>query len=812
MGAGFMKRLMVFGAILLGLVVSGTATACPCEETGGSPVTGSNPPTVATLSRQLECLEGSERTQVWIRRGETYRRLGQFRDAAADFRQALDAARLEKDRVLEIVATQSLGYIYFLKDDMEQAEYLLRAALDQAESLNRPDLIAGCANRLGGVLVNRDQRGEAEKLYQAALENARRAADPGLEAAVGRNLAAALTDDTRAMAVLETARNAADKIKHLDERVELMLGIATEARSRKGSGNSTLAFSYTVLRDAYALATKGASDPATESSPVSVRLRSLAAGELGALYENQARLEEALGLTGEALSTAQEIRAPELLLRWEWQMGRLMRAKGEPKRAIAAYRRAVGHIETIRQDMPIQYQNGQSSFRETLAPIYLGLADMLLRQYEPETADDVGQPLLREARDTVERIKRSELQDYFRDRCIASHSRPIGSLSPKTAVLYPIVLPDRLELLVDIGGRLHLQTVPVTEENLETGAIRLGHRLRTLAYYEKPGRQLHDWLIHPITAILETYHVDTLVFATDGALRLVPMAALWDGEKFLAERYAIVTTAGLTLLDPDPLPRGDINALLAGMSEAGPVVLELPEAIWDTYRSPEIQQRGRGLRGWPVAMKQPPSPGRSVAETRTARGADADRVKQALSLPGVEKEILALSELLKGKVVFNRDFQLQRFSTEIEAHSFSVVHIASHGYFGGTPEQNFIMTYDKLLNMNALESLVKPKQFADRPVEILSLSACQTAEGDDRSPLGLTGIALKSGARSALGTLWPVSDEAAQQLFPAFYNLLKDPAISKAEALRQAQCLLMRQDEFHHPFYWSPFILVGNWL
>jgi CHAT domain-containing protein len=273
-----------------------------------------------------------------------------------------------------------------------------------------------------------------------------------------------------------------------------------------------------------------------------------------------------------------------------------------------------------------------------------------------------------------------------------------------------------------------------------------------------------------------------------------------------------VTTPGLTLLDPDPLPRRDINALLAGMSEAGPVVLELPEAIWNAYRSPAIESPARGLRGWPAALQQSSSPGTSLTETRTARGADANRVKQALALPGVEKEIHALSELLKGQVVFNRDFQLQRFSTEIEAHSFSVVHIASHGYFGGTPEQNFIMTYDKLLNMNALEALVKPKQFAERPVEIISLSACQTAEGDDRSPLGLTGIALKSGARSALGTLWPVSDAAAQQLFPAFYTLLKDPTVSKAEALRQAQCLLMRQEEFHHPFYWSPFILVGNWL
>ncbi|MFH0731124.1 MAG: CHAT domain-containing protein [Pseudomonadota bacterium] len=138
--------------------------------------------------------------------------------------------------------------------------------------------------------------------------------------------------------------------------------------------------------------------------------------------------------------------------------------------------------------------------------------------------------------------------------------------------------------------------------------------------------------------------------------------------------------------------------------------------------------------------------------------------------------------------------------------------VASHGYFGGSPEQNFIMTYDKLMDMPMLEALVKPKQFAAHPVEMITLSACQTAEGDDRSPLGLTGIALKSGARSAMGTLWPVSDAAAQTLFPAFYRQLQDPSKTKAEALRQAQLQLLRKSEFHHPFYWSPFILVGNWM
>lgn len=115
--------------------------------------------------------------------------------------------------------------------------------------------------------------------------------------------------------------------------------------------------------------------------------------------------------------------------------------------------------------------------------------------------------------------------------------------------------------------------------------------------------------------------------------------------------------------------------------------------------------------------------------------------------------------------------------------------------------------------MNRLEQLIAPSKFADAPVELLTLSACQTALGDDRSALGLAGIAVKAGARSALASLWLIDDESTALLMSRFYQELKnDPAVSKAKALQRAQLVLIKSQKHRHPFYWSAFLLIGNWL
>src|SRR5205807_708976 len=137
---------------------------------------------------------------------------------------------------------------------------------------------------------------------------------------------------------------------------------------------------------------------------------------------------------------------------------------------------------------------------------------------------------------------------------------------------------------------------------------------------------------------------------------------------------------------------------------------------------------------------------------------------------------------------------------------------ASHGQFGADPKHTFLVAYDGQLNMDEVEAGIKYSEHREKALELLVLSACETATGDDRAALGLAGVALKAGARSALASLWYVSDEAAGELVVDFYRALQSGTASKARALQSAQRKLLASYRYAHPAYWAPFLLIGNWL
>jgi CHAT domain-containing protein len=163
-----------------------------------------------------------------------------------------------------------------------------------------------------------------------------------------------------------------------------------------------------------------------------------------------------------------------------------------------------------------------------------------------------------------------------------------------------------------------------------------------------------------------------------------------------------------------------------------------------------------------------------------------------------------------GTALKNEAFDEARLKAELDATPYTIVHIASHAQFASDPDETFLLTHDGRLRMDELEALVKLSQFREEPIELIALSACETAAGDDRAALGLAGIALKAGARNALVTMWLVDDIAAAQLASDLYRHLGERGLSKAKALQRAQLRLLEGGD--HPFIWAPFLLIGNWL
>jgi CHAT domain-containing protein len=487
---------------------------------------------------------------------------------------------------------------------------------------------------------------------------------------------------------------------------------------------------------------------------------SYALGYQGALYEKRGRLDESLDLTRRARFLAQEAGAPEALYRWDWQLGRIFRAKGDPAAAIEAYRRAVDSLEKIRFEMAHGYATGGSSFREAVGPVYFELVDLLLAN-APDPADTAAhQTRLLEARETVEGLKAAELRDYFQDECVdqlQSKIEKLDQVSGSALVVYPILLPDRLELLLSRPAEMRRVTVDVSGPTLDAEARTLRRLLekRTTLEYLPHAQRLYDWLVRPYEDELAGGSIETLVFVPDGALRMIPLAALHDGKAYLVDRFALATTPGLSLTDPRPLDRENLKVFLSGLSES--------------------------VQGFPP-------------------------------LAYVPAELSSVRSLYGGTLLLDRDFQLARVEGTLGERDFNVVHIASHGEFSSDSGSSYLLAWDGRLTMDRLSEYVGLFRFRETPIELLTLSACETAEGDERAALGLAGVAIKAGARSALGTLWSVNDAATEKLIVEFYRQLKEDSTSKATALQRAQLALRRSPAYEHPFYWSPFLLISNWL
>ena len=483
------------------------------------------------------------------------------------------------------------------------------------------------------------------------------------------------------------------------------------------------------------------------------RIQAYILGARGKIYELQQQHSLAETLTIGALSLAPAFQSPDIAYQLLWQLGRIRKAQGNTEGAISQYTQAVNVLSSLRGDLVTVNPEVQFSFRESAEPVYRELVGLLLQEESPS------QDKLKQARQTVEALQLAELDNFFRDACAEAKPKQIDEIDPTAAVIYPIILSDRLEVILSIPGKpLRHYSTKKSQEELETAFKLAKNVIRPAAFprdRELPVQQVYDWLIRPGELDLTASGIKTLVFVLDGYLRNLPMAILHDGEQFLVEKYSIAIAPGLQLLAPKPLSQVKLKVLTAGLSEA--------------------------RQGF-------------------------------AALPGVKTEIQEIAAQMPTSGLLNEEFVSGQLQARIKAVSYPIVHLATHGQFSSNAADTFIVTWDDRVNVKEFDRLLRSRTGEkQQPIELLVLSACETAAGDSRAALGLAGAAIRSGARSTVATLWQVNDESTAIFMAEFYRQLALSKISKAEALRNAQLTLLNNPLYKNPYFWAPFVLVGNW-
>ncbi len=511
-------------------------------------------------------------------------------------------------------------------------------------------------------------------------------------------------------------------------------------------------------------------------------------------------------------------------------IGKLLERKNQDDLAIIFYKQSVNITENIRKDLknlPVEQQN---LYIESIAEIYRTLADLLLQKkraleahqildlmHIQETFEYIGSlqvdeheyseiPLLESEQVFWEKytqlideaakshsknpnnlqVKLVKIQKFFDSQEVKSivseldknaRSQKLSSdiaiwlqselkehNQHNTAVLYPLLLEDRLELiLVTANSPPFHRTVLVKRKEFNQTIFEFRGKLTNINQSDQrvkqAGLKLYNWLIKPIEPHLKLTQAKTILYAPDSQLRYIPLAALHDGKKWLAERFQINNITSASLMDLEP--RGKFEPIiLAGALTEGSYNFQV------------------GKRKFQF---------------------------EALPFAGVEVEEIAKIFPETNKLLGNA---FTKEATESKVDSYNIVHFATHSAFvSGHPEESFILFGDG--NRATLRDV---ENWNLKDVELVVLSACQTALGKDvgngEEILGFGYKIQEAGAAASVATLWRVDDQGTQIFMNNFYAALKTGA-SKAAAVQKAQIHLINS-EYSHPYYWAPFLLIGN--
>ncbi|MGI0487264.1 CHAT domain-containing protein [Pantanalinema rosaneae CENA516] len=686
-----------------------------------------------------------------INQTQAQRSLGFYLQAKKTLMEVERSLQQQPDSEVKVFGLQNLGDVLRSIGDLEAAQRVLQQSLTLAQQLQLPD-DSEIRLSLGNTARAKNDLVTALNIYQQV---AVQSTSPLLQAQAQLNRLSVLID-RRQWAEAQSLQTQ-------------LLPQVTSLPLSRSAVYAQINFIQSLIRLQTTQSTPAWTDIAKIAATAVQQARTLgdaqaesyALGTLGGLYEKTQQWTEAQDLTQQALVLAHSINAPHIAYQWQWQMGRLLKAQSpnsanSANSAIAAYTDAITTLQALRNDLVAISTDIQFSFREQVEPVYRELVELLL---EPQQGD-VTPDHLQQAREVIESLQLAQLDNFFQEACLNAQRAQIDRVDTKAAVIYSIILPNHLEVILSLPNQpLRHYATPISQSQMDTLLDKARRLLRLTAPTEERlqiSQQVYDLMMRPMAADLTMSGVETLVFVLDGALQSIPMAALYDGTQYLVEKYSIALAPGLQLFDPQRLEREQIRVLVGGLTEA-------------------------------------------------SQGFSA--------LPGVASEVQQVTSEVPAQVLLNQQFTSTTLQDQIAAAPYPIVHLATHGQFSSNAKETFILAWDNPINVKQLDGLLRARGQRDRrPIELLVLSACQTAAGDRRATLGLAGVAVRSGARSTLATLWSVDDQSTAYLMAQFYQKLAQPSLTKAEALRQAQLALQKQPGFAHPYYWAPFVLVGNWL
>ena len=440
------------------------------------------------------------------------------------------------------------------RDDAAAARGFLEQALAIVEAGDPEGLRPEILLALGNAEARDFRFVEAEERFEAAAEATR---DAAVFADANINLARVDIELNRAnvaLLALEAAEEGLAAFPGNGWKAERLaaLGELYHLADRQLRRTDHLQRALTVLDDAGRIA-RAAGEP---------RIESLAYGNLGRIAEHFGEREKALEYTRLAVLKAQQDGALNKLYEWQWQAARILEASGQTDLAIAAYDQAIDTLESIRPELS---RSSPRSFSEYIAPLFFGLAELLLSEHLKAPYSDRAQDYLRQVQDTIERFKVAEIQNYFHEECVVSdeYEKALEEIAQDAAVIYPIIFDDRLEVLASFGGTMRRHTVMIPRDELTRTVTKFRERLTDYPThgYRLPGRKLYNWLVRPILGELRSASVGTLVFVPDGPLRTIPPGALHDGRQFLIEEFAVASSLGLSLTNPKSLGDQPMKAL-----------------------------------------------------------------------------------------------------------------------------------------------------------------------------------------------------------------------------------------------------------